>query len=107
MPNRPDFIVIGGQFDGKVWLLASRKLRSTEIHEQYETEDIYSDGRFGVTPGFHRTILRDRYIDIKTRVSDYMQVIAASYPEAWASLFEMWSPSGGDPELPGQRALGR
>lgn len=100
MISRPDFLILGGQHEGKFWLLASRHLRHVEVDERHEYEDIY----LWQYREPYRRILGRIDIDINANVRDYVMVVGDSYAQVWEDLFRQWAPSS-QPELPGQREL--
>lgn len=89
LQQRPDFTIIGGQFDGKVWLLASKTLTHFELEHTTDYDDVYS--WWGEREPI-RSIPRARRIEFHCGVRDYVQVIADTYGEAWAMLFDEWTP---------------
>jgi len=98
--NRPDFTIIGGRFDGKVWLLASREIRRFElIHE----ED-YEEVRSWAYAEPIRTMMTRQHMEFRCTVRGYVHIVADTYAEAWARLFDNWTPPG-RPELPGRKEL--
>ena len=98
MLSRPDFVVAGGQVGGKVYLWASRSLRSVSMSVEYGTQDIYS------SLGIDRTILNSERTVLNADLRNMVMVEADSYPEAWDLLFREWAPPG-PPEIEGRRAL--
>ena len=82
----PDFIVLGGEFDGKVYLVASKSLREATLREESE----YPENFYGLPRRFRDEIIR---IFIEAEMRDYVIVSANTYPEAWDTLFKCWQPS--------------
>jgi hypothetical protein len=77
----PDFIVVGGHYGDKVYLLASKTLTEAELREDVEYPDIFDP---------RRTPMVD--IRIVAGIKDYVWVVEDTYPLAWATLFAHWSP---------------
>lgn len=84
MSAKPDFVIAGGQQDGKFVLIASRRLEDVEITEKREYLDEWR--RYGYK------LLAYEKIDIKASVHDYVVIAADSYAQAWSDLFAQWSP---------------
>ena len=81
----PDFVVVGGQVDGKVVLVASRTLEDVELRYDAAMPDFSRRYGIGPPPG--------PPIHTITAVSrDMITVVGDNYPEAWQTLFECWSP---------------
>ena|SRR6478609_5135109 len=100
MQQRPDFVIVGGRNSiGRVYLFASKSLRSVEFNSDYDTEDIYS------ACGFHeRTFIRNIRHSLQAEMRDYIQIFGDDYGQAWSTLFDQWQPPG-QTELPGLKEL--
>lgn len=85
MSQRPDFVMVGGQSDGKFFVMASKTL--TEVELRVESERPY----FLYGDRHHRMQPRDRHF-ITAEMRDYVTVVGDSYAEAFRTLFEEWSP---------------
>lgn len=86
MQPNPDFVVVGGRADGKVFLLASKSLRDVEL--RVEREFIESNLPY-------RRMLSAEATFITAEIRDYVYVMADSYEQAFATLFNIWSPEMG------------
>lgn len=96
MTERPDFIIVGGHHQGKVYLIASREVREATVETTHDYELAYWGSR--------RTTPIDERTDISAEVRGYDMVIANTYGEAWSTLFGQWSPPG-RPEISNAKAL--
>jgi hypothetical protein len=81
---RPDWAIIGlPTFDGRVQVIASKDLTQVELEaktRRYEFE--FDDRMLGY----------DRIYTVTFEMSTFTIVIADSYPEAFRTLFDSWSP---------------
>lgn len=100
---RPDFVMVGGQSAGKVYLMASKTLTEIELRTEIDEADLMERRRarrydYPLPPPEYRHF-------ITAEMKSWVQVIADSYPEAFRILFEQWTPAR--PELAGQQAIER
>ncbi|AYD84639.1 hypothetical protein SEA_PAITO_55 [Mycobacterium phage Paito] len=95
--QRPDFVMVGGQQDGKVYLLASKTL--TEVELRMERDRL--DNRYG----WPKPWGPERHF-VTAEMRDYVMVVGDSYAEAFRTLFEEWSPEPEPrPAIDGLRAV--
>lgn len=96
--ERPDFVMVGGQADGKFYLLASKTLTEVELRIEAERPDWFNryDDRL------YRPLER-HFVTAEMR--DYVLVVADSYAEAFRTLFDRWSPEPERPAIGDQRAI--
>lgn len=80
----PDFIVVGGQYDDQVYLLASKTLTEAELKKDIRYPDVFDRRSARLT--------HDVDIKIIAGIKDYVWVRADTYAEAWQTLFAQWSP---------------
>ena len=81
----PDFVMVGGQHDGKVYLFASKTLTEAELRVEADELDHYPEWWMPRQPPRYR-----HYVTAEMR--DFVQVVADTYAEAFATLFEQWTP---------------
>lgn len=82
---RPDFAMVGGQSDGKFYVIASKTLTQAEL--SYEVE--YRDRLY-----FERSWTRDReWYTLSAEMRDITMVVGDSYADCFASLFAEWDPT--------------
>lgn len=75
--NRPDFVIVGGYYDNKVLLLASKRLHYAEL-EQEPAHDYWP--------------LSNPPLKLTCSLAESLAVTGNTYPEAWQTLFEEWAP---------------
>lgn len=96
--TKPDWVVIGGQYEDKVILWASKSLLRAELETLcINPDDICWRG----LPPLYKVNL---HVSMK---EDYVMICAPDYPTAWQSLFKIWSPNGEVPneQIEQKRAL--
>jgi hypothetical protein len=97
-PQRPDFVMVGGQQDGRVYLVASKSLSEVELRAEVDRPEFL----YGT---LHRVLPRERYF-ITAETRDFVMVVGDSYAEAFATLFEEWTPEPQpQPAIDGLRAV--
>ncbi|MCV7226079.1 hypothetical protein [Mycolicibacterium komossense] len=96
MSERPDFVMVGGQSDGKFFLLASKSLNHVELSMERDRIQAY-----GVWP---EPWGRPRHT-VTADMRDYVTIIADSYAQAFRDLFDVWDPMPGRAEIAGVRAV--
>lgn len=86
MNSRPDFIITGGWWGDRVVMWASREVSEVVMNTEYEFErsryDHLFDSRWPI----------DERTDIKASIRGYVEVNGSDYREAWANLFNIWTP---------------
>jgi hypothetical protein len=100
--SSPDFVMIGGQSDGKVYLLASTELRHIELKTELENMNLYSHYIGPIptrSPSYRHTITAE--------MRSYVQVVADTYPQAFETLFNQWAPQTKANAIDGQKAINR
>lgn len=85
MNSRPDFAMVGGQSDGKFYVIASKTLTQAEL--SYEAD--YLDRMY-----FDRGRVLDRqWYTLSAEMRDITMVVGDSYAECFATLFAEWDPT--------------
>jgi hypothetical protein len=85
--ERPDWLLVGWtNRDGSVTLVASTKLTVADVEPAARTYE-YRD-----FDEMRARLAEDMQFDLKARMDDYLTVTAATYPEAMADLFRIWTP---------------
>ena len=78
--------MVGGQFNGKVYLLASKTLTEVELRSEADEIDMgYRRYRYPAPPPTYRHF-------VTAEMKDWIQVVADSYAEAFSTLFDQWTP---------------
>lgn len=98
IPQAPDFIVVGGKYGDGVILLASKQLSYVELREEFDHLNVLR--KEYDPPAVHRILLT-------AKMRDYIMVREDSYPQAWQTLFDRWTPENDQQELPAVRELPR
>ena len=94
--ERPDFVMAGGQSDGRFYLLASKSL--TEVELRFERD------RIETGYGLPKAWGRERHF-VTAEMRDYVMVVGDSYAQCFTDLFAEWDPTPDRPSIAGQAAL--
>lgn len=91
--------MVGGQQDGKFYLIASKSLSEVELRTEVERPEFL----YG---GLHRACRpRERHF-ITAETRDVVMAVGDSYAEAFRTLFEEWTPEPQpQPAIDGLRAV--
>lgn len=90
--------MVGGQQDGKVYLIASKSLTEVELRTEVDRPEFL----YGT---LHRARPRERFF-ITAETRDVVMVVGDTYAEAFATLFEDWTPEPRpQPAIDGLRAV--
>ncbi|MGW6698835.1 hypothetical protein [Nocardia sp. NPDC055049] len=97
---RPDFVILGAPHpEGGVIVLASKELTQAELRTELNEDELFGgygyDRRIG-------SVLRDYRTTLSTELRGYTMVLADTYGQAMANLFEQWTP----PEPAGRQSIG-
>lgn len=90
--TRPDFAMVGGQSDGKFYIIASKTLTQAELRWEADyLEPLY----FGAG-----RMLDRQFYTLTAEMRDITMTVGDSYAEAFRTLFDEWSPEPDRPALP-------
>lgn len=97
MSTRPDFAMVGGQSDGKFFVIASKTLTQAELSYQAEYLDrLYWDAG----------PIRDReWYTLTAEMRDITLVTGDSYAECFQTLFAEWDPTPDQPAIGSRPAI--
>ena len=102
--NEPDFVIIGFQDEGYVYLMGSRTMTEMELEENTEWPDPFDPFyRYRTTGLLPRT-----EIFLHGKLKSYVIVRAESYSEAFATIINGWANEDAEKQQsiePTQRAI--
>lgn len=88
--SKPDFVVVGGQSEAGVILMASKELTDVELTSILINEERCL--KYGEPPDYRV------YLVTKMK-EDYVVIHAPNYPIAWQELFNCWDPNHYEPRM--------